>query len=175
MYQEDLLYLILDTTLLLFYYTITSAFLENHLKPIEQKLKSYNKDIDDFLRKLDTLASLLEDIILCTIDFVGLYPNIPHEDGLVTMRKLLDAREDKTVMTDSQESEIIELVECVLKNNIFEDNTSFYKQLRMTSIRNKMSPPYAVIFMGDLDEKLSKDLLSHGGDIRRCFYGIVAW
>ena len=43
------------------------------------------------------------------------YSNIPHEDGLVTMRKALDAREEKTVSTDS----LIELVECIFKNNIF--------------------------------------------------------
>ena len=64
-----------------------------------------------------------EDIILCTIDVMALYPNIPHEDGLVVMRKALDAREDKTVSTDPP----IELVEHVLKSNIFEHNPSFYK------------------------------------------------
>ena len=67
-----------------------------------------------------------EDIILCTIDVAGLHPNIPHKDELVSMRKALDGREDKTVSTDS----LIELVECVLKNNILEHNPSFYKQLR---------------------------------------------
>ena len=39
-----------------------------------------------FLRKLDALPSLSEDIILSKIDVVGLYPNIPHEDGLVAIR-----------------------------------------------------------------------------------------
>ena len=80
------------------YYTKNiSAFLEYHLKPIAQKVKSHIKDTNDFLRQLDAPASLSEDIILSTIDVVGLYPNIPHEDGLVTMLKALDAREDKTV------------------------------------------------------------------------------
>ena len=32
---------------------------------------------------------------------MGLYLNIPHEDGLVAMRKAFDTREDKTVSTDS--------------------------------------------------------------------------
>ena len=91
-----------------------------------------------------------EDIILCTIDVVGLYPNIPHEDGLVAMRKALDALEDKTVSTDS----LIELAECILKNNIFEHKTSSYKQLRGTVIGTKMATPYAIISMGDLKEKL---------------------
>ena len=59
------------------YYTENmSAFLEYHLKPIAQKIKSYIKDTNDFLRKLDALPSLPEGIILCTIDVVGLYPNI---------------------------------------------------------------------------------------------------
>ena len=69
------------------------------------------------------------------------------------MRKALDAQEDKTVSTDS----LIELAECVLKNNIFEHNTSFYKQLRGTAIGTKMTPSYAIIFMGDLQEKLVRD------------------
>ena len=104
------------------YYTENiSAFLEYHLKQISQKVKSYIKDTNNFLRKLDALPSLPEDTILCTIDVVGLYPNISHEDGLLAMRKALDEREDKTASTYS----LIELAECVLKNNIFEHNTSF--------------------------------------------------
>ena len=53
---------------------------------------------------------------------MGLYPNIPHEDGLLVMRKALDAREDKAVSRDS----LIELVECVLKNNILEHLTLLF-------------------------------------------------
>ena len=83
----------------------------------------------------------------------GSLPNIPHEDGLVAMGKALDEREDKTVSTDS----LIELAECVLKNNIFEDSTSFYKQSRGTAIETKMAPPYAIMLMSDLEEKILKD------------------
>ena len=69
------------------------------------------------------------------------------------MQKALDEREDQTVSTDP----LIELAECVLKNNIFEHNTSFYKQLRGTAIGTKMAPPYAILFMGDLEAKILKD------------------
>ena len=68
MYQGDLLYLILDITL-----KNIPAFLKGHLKPIAQKVKSYIKDIHDFLCKLDALTSLPEDIILCTIDVGSLH------------------------------------------------------------------------------------------------------
>ena len=69
------------------------------------------------------------------------------------MRKALDLRKDKRISTES----LIELAECVLKNNIFEHNLSFYKQLRGTAIGTKMAPPYAIIFLGDLEERFFSD------------------
>ena len=81
--------------------------------------------MNDFLKKIANLPPLPDDLILCTIDVVGLYPNIPHEEGLIAIRKALDTRKDKTISTDS----LIELAECVLKNNIFEHDKSVFKQL----------------------------------------------
>ena len=94
-----------------------------------------------------------DDLILCTIDVVCLYPNIHHEEGLIAIRKALDTRKDKTISTDS----LIELAECVLKINIFEHNKSVFKQLRGTTIGTKMVPPYAIIFI----DSLEKDILSN--------------
>lgn len=62
-----------------------------HIKPIVPTFKSCIKDTNNFSRKLYTLPFLPEAIILCTIDLVGLYPNISHEGGMVTMRKAFDA------------------------------------------------------------------------------------
>ena len=47
----------------------------------------------------------------------------------------------------------MELAKCVLKNNIFEHNEDLYKQLRGTAIGTKIAPPYAVLFMGKLEEE----------------------
>ena len=58
-----------------------SAFLEYHLKPLSQKVKSFIKDTNDFLKKLNELRDLPDDFILCTIDVVGLYPNIQRGAG----------------------------------------------------------------------------------------------
>ena len=69
------------------------------------------------------------------------------------MRKALDLRKDKRTSTES----LIELAECVLKNNIFEHNLSFYKQLRETAIGTNMAPRYAIIFLGDLEERFFSD------------------
>ena len=73
-----------------FYTENISSFIEYHLKPLAQNVKSYVRDTNDFLSKLASLPPLPDDVILCTIDVVGLYPNIPHDEGLTAMRKTLD-------------------------------------------------------------------------------------
>ena len=60
---------------------------------ISQKVKSFIKDTNDFLKKLNELRDLPDEFILCTIDVVGLYPNIPQKEGLEAVRKALNKRE----------------------------------------------------------------------------------
>ena len=70
------------------YYTENiSAFLDFHLQSLIQAVKFYIKDTSDFLNKLRSLPKLLNNITLCTVDVVGLYPNIPQEEGLSALRK----------------------------------------------------------------------------------------
>ena len=127
-----------------------STFLEYHLKPLSQKVKSFIKGTNDFLKKLNELRDLPDDFILCTIDVVGLYPNIPHEEGLEAIQKALDKREDQTILTDS----LILLAKRVLKNNVFEHNMRYFKQLQGTAIGTKFAPPYVILFMGYLEDKI---------------------
>ena len=56
----------------------------------------------------------------------------------------------KDVTTDT----LVELAELVLKNNIFQFNEKTYKQKRGTAIGTKFAPPYSILFMADLEEKL---------------------
>ena len=101
------------------------------------------------MRKIKELGQHPEGTILCTIDVVGFYPDIPHDEGLVFLKDFLDSRVDKQVTTDTS----IELAELVLKNNIFEFSDKTYKQIRGTAIGTKFVPPYAVLFMAVLEEK----------------------
>ena len=65
------------------YYTENiSSFLDFHLQPFARKVKSCIKDTNDFLKKLRSFPKLPDDIILCSVDVVGLYPNILHDEGL---------------------------------------------------------------------------------------------
>ena len=133
-----------------FYTKNISSLLDFHLQPLAQKVKSYIKDTNHFLKKIKELGQLPEGAILCTIDVVGLFPNIPHDEGLAFLKDFLDSRVDKQVTTDT----LIELTELVLKNNIFEFSDKTYKQIRGTAIGTKFAPPYAVLFMAALEEKI---------------------
>ena len=132
-----------------------SAFLEYHLKPLSQKVKSFIKDANDFLKKLNELRDLPDSFILCTIDLVGLYPNIPYKVGLEAIRKALDKRDDQTISTDS----LILLAECVLKNNVFEHNMRYFKRLQVTAIGTKFAPLYAILFMDYLEDKILNSIV----------------
>ena len=89
-------------------------------------MQSFIQDTNDFLKKIANLPPLPDDLILCTIDVVGLYPNIPDEEVLIAIRKALDTRKDKKISADS----LLEFPECDLKNNIFQHDKSVFKQLR---------------------------------------------
>ena len=131
------------------YYTENiSFFLEFHLQPLAREVKSYIKDTNDFLKKLRSLPNLPDDISLCTVDVVGFYPNIPHDEGLSALRKRLDLRQE-----DVTTSTLVELAELVLKNNIFTFKEKTLKQKRGTAIGTKFAPPYSILFMAELEEE----------------------
>ena len=79
--------------------------------------------------------------MLCTVDVVGFYPSIPHDEGLLTI--------GKKISTDS----LMHLTEMVLRNNIFEFDNKVYKQLQGTAMGTKMAPSYAVLFMDKLERQ----------------------
>ena len=131
-----------------FFYTENiSSFLDHHLQPLAKKVKSYIKDTNHFSNKIKKIGKLPERAILCTMDVVGLYPNIPH---LASVYRFLETRKNKQISKDT----LAELAEIVKKNNIFEFDEKTFKQKRGTAIGTKFAPPYAIFFMADLEEKL---------------------
>ena len=129
-----------------------SEFLDYHLKPTMQSAKSYIKDSSDFLRKLNDLGKLPENAILVTTDVVGLYPSIPHADGLEALLAKLKEREDKSIATE----DLLQMARFVLKNNFFEFDSKIKQQISGTAIGRNFAPPNACIFM----DKFETDFLT---------------
>ena len=65
---------------------------------------------------MKSLGKLPQGAILYTIDIVGLYPNIPHSEGLTSLQKFLELKDNKQISSNT----LIEFTEIVLKNNIFD-------------------------------------------------------
>ena len=95
------------------------------------------------------MGKLAEGAVLCTMDVVGLYSNIPQGEGLASIYKFLETRDNKPISSDT----LAELTEIVLKNNRFEFDEKTFKQKRGTAIGTKFASPYAILFMADLEKK----------------------
>ena len=139
-----------------------SKFVDHHLRPLVLNIESYIKDTNDFLRKLKNIGTLPDGAILCTIDVVGLYPHIPHDEGLQAVREALGL--SNNLQSDQMENgdlrqDIVDFTELVLKNNNFEFNGGHYVQKLGTAIGTRMAPSYANIFMDKLERQLISNAL----------------
>ena len=74
---------------------------------------------------------------MVTFDVVGLFSHIPHKEGLETIKRYLDKREDQSV---------------ILKHNYFGLGQDVY-QILGTAIGTKFAPHYANIFTAELEGK----------------------
>ena len=80
------------------------------------------------------------------------YCSILRKAGLNALKEALDNRENKHIPTDN----LLEMTECVLKNNYFEFNGKVKKQLLGTAIGTKFAPKYVSILMNKLDSDFLK-------------------
>ena len=117
-----------------------------------QSGKSYIKDTNDFLDKVRKLKNLPSNSILVTADVVGLYPSIPHDSGLEALDKALESRIQKIIPSE----DLIEMASFILKNNFFEFNDVVMQQISGTAIGTKFGPPYACIFMDQIENEFLK-------------------
>ena len=133
-----------------FYTENISSFLDYHLQPLVQKVKSYIKATNHFLnrtkktRKFARWSDLLYHRRCC------IYPNIRHGEGLASLRRFLETRDNEKVSSDT----LTELAEVVLKNNIFGFDEKTFKQKCGTATGEKFAHPYALLFMANFEAKM---------------------
>ena len=111
-----------------------------------QNVLSYIRDSQHFLEKIKTIGSVPENAILVTVDVVGLYP---QQAGLKTLKEALEIRDIEKIPTE----DLVRMAEFVLNNNIFEINSKTYQQKSCTAIGTKLTPPYAYIYMDEVEQK----------------------
>ena len=132
-----------------------SKFLDFHLKSIMQNGASYVKDSNVFKSKIKNI-DIPNDALLETANVIGLHPTITHEAGLSALREALDKKTPKEIPTEN----LIKMTEFGLKNNFSEFDTNVYQQISGIAIGTKFAPPYAWIFMNQLETKFLENLKS---------------
>ena len=135
--------------------------MDHHLQSIIIQGESYIRDTGDFLAKLKAAGDVLKRANLVTVDVVRLYPSISHSKGLDILKKQSENDPNKKVSTE----DIGKMADSVFKNNLFEFDSKFYKQISGTAIGTKFAPPYACIFMDHIETEFLKTQ-----DIKRWFW-----
>ena len=102
-----------------------SAFFDFHLKPLVTKVTDILEDTHDFLTRITEIKDLPEGALLVSFHVVGLYPRIPHEEGIEIMEEFLTQREVKDISTKG----LCDLATVIVKNNFFEIGEKVYHQL----------------------------------------------
>ena len=129
-----------------------SKFVDHHANSLVRNLPSFLEDTPHLLRCLEDLQDqcgyIPDEVIPVSLDIVGLYTNIPSDEGVSYFAEALDTRTDKTVST----AFIIILLTFVLNCNVFEFDSSLFIQTYGTAMGPKCSPTYANLFMGGLEK-----------------------
>ena len=113
-----------------------SQFIDYWLQPIMKSLPSYLKDALQRINELKEI-SVEPDTILVTVDVKSLYTCIPHDEGIAACKEALNS----TLKSNPERPDIsilICLLKIVLKNNTFEFDNEFYKQLQGTAMGTKI-------------------------------------
>ena len=101
--------------------------------------------------KFKNLGNIPSNVIIVTVDVVGLYPSVPHDAGLQALYEKLEERRDKKFHLLTQ----LKQLKFILKNNVLEFDTKIIQQISGTTIGTKFAPSYACYFI----DRMANDFL----------------
>jgi hypothetical protein len=131
-----------------------SLFVQHHIQQVSQSHPSYLQDTPDFLREIDKINDgprLPKNAKLISMDVIGLYDNIPNQEGIDSLGEALEERKDPKVPTGF----IQRMMEIVLDWNLFEFHEAEYIQKVGVAMGIHPAPNYADIFMAKrVDKKI---------------------
>ena len=94
--------------------------------------------------------NMLPDMLLCTLDITSLYTNIPHNEGIQSIKEFLAIYRHTDALPHY--SYIVEFLEVVLTNNYFDFNGNHYHQISSTAMGTKLAHSYANLFMTKFEQ-----------------------
>ena len=126
------------------------SIVDDKIRPIVSKLKSYTKDASDFLRKIKDIGEIPEDAILVTMHVTGLYTNIHNTERLEAMREAL---EENSQNQKPSANALTLMMRLILMLNNFVFNNVNYLQKMGTATGTRTTPSYSNTFMGKFEDQ----------------------
>ena len=126
-----------------------SQFVDHFIRPLVPLSESYIRDSTHMINILNKF-NMLPDMILCTLDITSLHTNIPHNEGIQSIKEFLAIYRHTNDLPHN--SYIIELLEVVLTSNYFDFNGKQYHQISGTALGTKLAPSYANLFMTKFEQ-----------------------
>jgi hypothetical protein len=111
--------------------------------------KSYVKDTTHFLDLLNNIQTDPSNLLV-TMDVSSLYTNIPNNEGLRAVAKIL--RASRNPIDNPTNQSVLHLLKLVLELNNFEFNGQHYSQVGGTAMGTRVAPSFANLFMADFEE-----------------------
>jgi hypothetical protein len=135
-----------------------SSLVDYWLQTSVQGVPSYIQDTTHMLRTLQEwniqFGPFEPHVKLVTIDVVGLYTNIPHDDLRLALISKLGGQSN----SDTPPIEMItKITDHVLQNNVFCVEGEFYQQIHGTAMGTPMAPSISILFMAWLEENMIRD------------------
>ncbi|XP_070208302.1 uncharacterized protein [Littorina saxatilis] len=127
-----------------------SKLVDHWLQPLVRELPSYVKDTTHFLQLVEnwktSYGPLPIDALIVTVDVVGLYTNIPHQDVGTSVADTLSTGQH-LVPEAPPKNLLLKIIDHVLHNNVFQFDGQIFKQIFGTAMGTPMAPTIANIFM----------------------------
>jgi len=154
-----------------------SRFLHIILSQFLSFVKTFIKDSFHLLDKIKSLDPS-QFSFFATFDVKSLYTNLNNEVGKVAIDYYLNKFYDRVAINNYPKELLISLLTIVIENNYFINNGTFYRQKKGCAMGSIMSPTYAILYLGFLEDCLYDDLINCFGiektkKIFDCFYRFI--
>lgn len=128
-----------------------SQLLDWFAAPHVKLTRSHLADSSHLVRLLET-TTFAENVVLATVDVVGLYLHIPHGEGIeaAISHMYSGGREEPPFPPEVARA----LFAVVLEQNFFEFDGHMYKQRQGTAMGTRVAPSYANLFMDVFERPL---------------------
>lgn len=128
----------------------TSVYLDMQFQPILKMLRTVCTSTNTIINDLHNTTFPLNSVILCA-DVTALYPNIPIELGITTVRNVLLLTKR---FTELHLSFLMSLLHWVLTNNYCTFQNNIYLQIEGTAMGTPVATTYANIFLYGIETQI---------------------